>query len=100
MFSISWTALAEISYAEEADFILKKWNYKEVNDFGILVENQLKLIASNPFIGKQDLVKTNYLLVISKQTSLYYTIDLEKRIIYLTVFWNNLKNPNDLLKLF
>ena len=53
MFLISWTALAEISYAEEADFILKKWNYKEVNDFGILVENQLKLITSNPFIGNK-----------------------------------------------
>ncbi len=97
MYSISWTTLAEISYVEETDFILKKWNYKEVDNFGILVENQLKLISSNPFIGKY--YKLNYSLVISKQTTLYYKVDSDKLIVYLILFWNNSKNPDDLIKL-
>jgi plasmid stabilization system protein ParE len=99
MYSVYWTTLAEISYSEEADFILKKWNLKEVDNFGILVDNHLKLIASTPFIGKVNSNNSKYSFVISKQTTLYYTIDSENLIIYLIVFWNNLKNPNDLIKL-
>jgi hypothetical protein len=67
--------------------------------FGILVEKQLKLIASNPFIGKQYKIKTTFSLVISKQTTLYYKIDSDNLIVYLVLFWNNQKNPKDLMKL-
>ena len=99
MYSIYWTTLAETSYSEEADFILKKWIFKEVDNFGILVEKHLKLLALNPFIGKIISNNAHYSFVISKQTTLYYTVDSQNLIIYLTVFWNNLKNPNDLIKL-
>lgn len=40
-----------------------------------------------------------YSLVISKQTTIYYRVNMEKCVIEIIVFWNNLKNPDNLIKL-
>lgn len=40
-----------------------------------------------------------FTLVISKHTTLYYSVDNGKKILELHVFCNNQKNPEDLLKL-
>ena len=38
-------------------------------------------------------------ILISKQTTLFYDFDENTKIIDLYVFWNNSKNPVDLIKL-
>jgi hypothetical protein len=40
-----------------------------------------------------------YYLMISKQTTLYYKVSENDQRIDLLVFWNNQKNPDDLIKL-
>ena len=95
---IIWEDLAEQSFIEEANFILTKWNLKEVEKFEILVENKLKIISNNSINGKKK-KKNVYSLVISKQTTIYYRVNKEKCVIEIIVFWNNLKNPDDLIKL-
>lgn len=94
---VKWTFLAEDSYFEEIEFIYLKWNHKEVLKFEKLVVDELNRLAQNPTIGK--LKSHNYYeLVISKQTTLYYKIDNDTKSIELHLFWNNLKNPEDLKK--
>jgi plasmid stabilization system protein ParE len=95
---IIWEDLAEQSFIEEANFILTKWNLKEVEKFEILVENELERLSNNPTIGNIS-YKNIYSIVISKQTTIYYKIKSDSNLIELILFWNNLKNPNDLLKL-
>ena len=95
---IIWEDLAEQSFIEEANFILTKWNLKEVDKFEILVENELKRLSNNAIIGNFK-YKNVYSLIISKQTTIYYRVNKEKCVIEIIVFWNNLKNPDDLIKL-
>ena len=53
MYSIHWSKLAELTFSEEMDFIFEKWNQKEVDKFGLLVQNCLQSISENPKIGKK-----------------------------------------------
>jgi len=98
-YTIIWDIVAIDSYIAEPEFILKKWNRKEVERFDLLVEKNLDRIALNPTIGIFNEFLGAYSIVISKQTTLYYSFNEKTKIIELYLFWNNLKNPNDLIKL-
>ena len=75
---------------EEIDFIYLKWNQKEVDDFVMLVDENLKRLSINPLIGQ--IHKNVYKLVISKQTSLFYKIIEKDKKVELVYFWNNKKD--------
>lgn len=94
-----WKYVALNTYIEEINYIILKWNNKEVQKFKDLVVENLERLSKNPKMGVY-LEKDNiYSLMISKQTTLYYkVIESEKRI-ELLIFWNNQKNPADLIKL-
>lgn len=98
-YTLIWSSTSINSYLEEAEFILKKWNTKEVEKFSILIEESLQRLSKNPAIGLYNKNSDVYSFVISKQTTLYYSFNIETKKITLHVFWNNLKNPNDLSKL-
>lgn len=93
MYSIHWSKLAEITFSEEIDFIFEKWNQKEVDKFGLLVQNCLQSISENPKIGKNESENQVYSFVISKQTTIYFKISEIELRIDLILFWNNKKNP-------
>jgi plasmid stabilization system protein ParE len=93
MYSIHWSKLAELTFSEEMDFIFEKWNQKEVDKFGLLVQNCLQSISENPKIGKNESENQVYSFVISKQTIIYFKISEIELRIDLILFWNNKKNP-------
>ena len=97
-YKIIWQPNSVITFEEEIDFIFRKWNYKEVNNFQELVVENLIRLSKNPKIGIYNFPFQVYTLVISKQTTLYYSFDEERSVIDLLLFWNNLKNPEDLEK--
>lgn len=93
---IIWSYNASVSFGNEVDFILMKWNIKEAEKFVDLVDSILLKLKETSFIG----IKYNentYSYTISKQTTLYYRI-LQNDIIELLLFWNNQRNPKELLK--
>ena len=98
-FSFKWNLTAINFYTEELSFILYKWNENEVEKFEDLVNLNLKLLSTNPEIGTFDKKHKVYCLVIFKQTTLYYSFNIEKKVIELLLFWNNQKNQADLNKL-
>lgn len=94
-----WKYVALNTYIEEINYILLKWNNKEVQKFKDLVVENLERLSKNPKMGVY-LEKDNiYYLMISKQTKLYYKVSENDQRIDLLVFWNNQKNPDDLIKL-
>ena len=99
IYKINWDSTALDTYFEETEFILLKWNSNEVQKFKVLVEENLERLSKNPKIGIFNKTLKVYCLVISKQTSLYYSFSTKAKVIALHVFWNNLKNPQDLIKL-
>lgn len=96
--TLHWTKNAIWTYYEECEFILKKWNEREVKNFVDLVDENLKRLVRNPDLGKTYEIIGVRILVISKQTSLAYTLNEEKDQLDLILFWNNLRNPSDFKK--
>ncbi|MFV5688250.1 type II toxin-antitoxin system RelE/ParE family toxin [Flavobacterium sp. ZT3R25] len=96
---IHWLTLAELTFLDEIDFILRKWNTNEVEKFTLLVYSFIDALIQNPTIGKYSPKRKIYSLVISKQTTLYYTVLKDKKQIDLVLFWNNKQNPSLLKKL-
>lgn len=99
MFKINWLSLSKITFSEEVYFILRKWNQFEVDQFALLVDENLKRLSKNPEIGIYKSEYNCYSLVISKQTTLYYKIIEKKSQIDLVLFWNNKQNLNQIKKL-
>jgi hypothetical protein len=98
-YTFKWQPNSQLTYFQETDFILLKWNTFEVEKFDELVEENLFRLSLNPLIGTFNKNLKLFALVISKQTTLYYNFDENKKTIDLYTFWNNSKNPNDLTKL-
>lgn len=94
-YKILWQPNARINYFEELDYIY----FKEIEKYEKLVIENLNLLSINPFIGKHDMNLKIYIFVISKQTSIYYSINQNEKIVDLHIFWNNQKNPEELNKL-
>jgi plasmid stabilization system protein ParE len=98
-YHLDWTFSALNSYYEEIEFIYLKWNQNEVLNFEKLVEKELERLSKNPEIGTFNKKFKVFTVVISKQTTLYYSFNNEQKVIEIHIFWNNLKNPEDLNKL-
>lgn len=98
-YHVHWLTLAELTFLDEIDFILKKWNINEVEKFTLLVYDFIDTLSQNPSIGKYSSNRKIYSLVISKQTTLYYSVLEDINQIDLLLFWNNKQNPSHLKKL-
>ncbi len=96
---IRWVGLANESFENEVAFIIEKWNTEESVAFLKLVEDFLKLLEDNPYIGKISNYKGYRQFVLSTQTNIWYQVDENLEIIFIVLFWNNRKNPNELKKL-
>ena len=80
-YSINWDSVALDTYIEETEFILLKWNVKEVQKFTTLVEENLERLSKNPLIGIYKNELKIYSILISKQTTLYYNFNSNSKII-------------------
>lgn len=99
MLEVKCSSLAEITLAEEIDFILKKWNLVEADKFVLLVYSFLERLIKNPEIRIFSPKFNCFSIIISKQTTLNYRIlECEKKL-ELVLFWNNKQNPIHLKKL-
>jgi plasmid stabilization system protein ParE len=90
-FIVNWDSVAINSYIHESEFILLKWNSQEVQKFHDLVEENLSRLCKNPEIGIYNDRLQSYYLVISKQTTLYYSFNVTNKIIELHLFGTILK---------
>lgn len=95
MYTIEWTLRAELTYEGEIDFILKKWSFKEVEKFMVLVNDKLQKLSAGVMTGKPSTIEGVRILVISKQTSLAYIEFEDESRIELLTFWNNKIDPSE-----
>jgi len=94
--NVYWTETAKSSFQDELDFIYRKWGKKEVDRFINLSTDFINLLVSGVLEGKPSRKRNIRISVISKQTTLIYRLNKKKKQIELILFWNNLKNPNQL----
>jgi len=96
---VKWTNLAEISYENELNFIAEKWTINEVIKFMDLTDNFIKTLEKGVLIGKISFKTKIHSFVISKQTTLFFDYQLDKKTIELLLFWNNSQDPKKLKEL-
>lgn len=63
-----------------------------------LVDEFEKALSSNPYMGKNSQNGKVRMIVLSKQTTVFYEVLEEKNRIDLQWFWNNSKDPKELEK--
>ena len=91
-YDIVWTKKARDDYFEIIDFLLQEWNEKVAGNFRIKVENYLSLISGMPRLCPETKeVKKLRRCVISKQVSMYYFSDKNKKEIQILRFYDNRK---------
>ena len=71
---IIWSAEAEKTYFKTLEFIFNNWNIKTVESFEEKVFHVLDLISKNNKLFPASKKKSIYKAVISKQTSVIYSI--------------------------
>ena len=93
--NVVWTPTAYNSLQEILVYLQEHWNKKIAMDFLDLVDQHIRLIANNPEmfpISKYD--AQSRAAVLTKHITLFYRIN--GNILEIELFWNNLRNPNNL----
>ena len=93
---VVWTAEAKLSFKAEADFVLEKWNSKEVLKFIDLVANVVALLEKGLIVGLKYQDSNIITSSVSKQTKIFYRFNANKSELYIMLFWNNKRNPKTL----
>jgi len=93
--TISWSSEAIDDYADNIDYLLKEWSFKDAEEFVDNATEIIHIISLMPETFPMSDYKNIRKAVVCKQISLLY-ITNESEVILLR-FWNNSQNPKDLL---
>lgn len=95
-FNVSWTKESKITFNENIEYLIQKWNQASINDFLDRIDEVVKGISENPEVypvyRKSDQL---HKCVLNKHVTLYYRVASENRIDLIT-FWNTHQNPSNL----
>ena len=96
-YKIIWSDEALSNLKNIIEYLESRWTKREITKFAKLLEKQINRIKNNPFLFlKSETVEDYRKSVLSKQTTLYYTINgSEIRIISL---FDNRQNPTSISK--
>lgn len=94
---IKWSKKAEFTYDDIIKYLKGNWTDREIEKFDYKIIDVIDIIKHNPHSapileGHLNIRKAK----ISKQTSLIYLIEEDKKIITLLLFWSNYQNPETL----
>ena len=93
---VQWSRQAELTVAQNMDYIAKEWNNKVLSQFLSDVELALQKIRQNPLSYPLQKSTSNVRKYkINKRIDLYYAI-LNEGTIEILTFWNTSRNPDDL----
>mgnify|MGYP003624968618 CR=1 FL=1 len=91
--------LAENKLLKLSDFLLEKWNLKVKNDFIKKLTSKIDQISEQPESCPQSSeFKGLFKCVVTKQTTFYYRINLDRNEIEIITVFDTRQNPNKLEK--
>ncbi len=95
MLNIIWSDDAVDDVLENIDYLEKHWTIKEVDTFSEEIDAVLEKLSIGNLTFKPCGYKNTYEVPIIKQITLYYQI--QDNYILLVRFWNNYRNPDNLV---
>lgn len=90
---IEWTSKSKIDYWKNIEYLEIDWTKKEVLNFIDAVEHAINLLKNKNVIFISTEYKNTYKMVITKQITLFYSIENET--ISLLRFWNTYQDLNN-----
>ena len=91
--------LAENKFLKLNDFLLENWNLKVRNDFIKKLASKIDKISDQPESCQQSSeFKGLFKCVVTKQTTFYYRINLDKKEIEIITVFDTRQNPDKLEK--
>ena len=94
-YNIIWSDEALQNLKEIIDYLEHRWTQKEISNFSKLLDHNLNLIETTPFLFPLSYDFQNMRkVVLSSQTTIYYQI-VDKEIHLITLFYNR-QNPEKL----
>jgi plasmid stabilization system protein ParE len=94
---IEWTLHAQDELNEAYNYLEENWTSREIARFSGLLEDKLSLILKFPFIYSASTQKKSVRrCVVSKQSSLYYQVDIKTERVVVLSFFDNRQDPNKL----
>lgn len=95
-YSLIWSDEALSNLKSIIDYLEHQWSEKEIKKFAQLLDNQLRLIATNPLLfPKSETLSGLRKSVLSRQTTIYYSIN--KSEIRIIALFDNRQNPTKLI---
>ena len=92
IYKIIWSDEAINNLSGIIEYLENRWTQKEIENFARLLDKQLELISSNPYLfpkGPQS--KNIRKSVLTRQTSIYYYI--KEKEVHLISLFDNRKRP-------
>jgi plasmid stabilization system protein ParE len=88
--NIELTEIAKKTFQQ----IISQYNEYKAAEFSKKTVSTIEIIANNNYIGSRYKATSFRKLLISNNVYLFYKI--ERQTLYIIVFWNNKRNPEDL----
>jgi plasmid stabilization system protein ParE len=93
-YKIVWSDEALNSLRDIIEYLENRWTRKEIENFARLLDKQLELIASNPYLfpkgSQSNSVRKS---VLTRQTSIYYSIKGKE--VHLISIFDNRRRPKN-----
>jgi len=95
VYEIAWTATAIKTFEECIKYIQDRWTDREIKNFAALVDDKIKLLSTQPNIGRPRNKKHPdiRITILHKRVSLIYRVTAKSKRIEILFIWNNYKHP-------
>ena len=99
MMQVFLSKLAEAKLLELTGYLLEEWSVRVRDEFINKLTEKVNQISDYPYSCPKSEVFTGlFKCVVSKQTTLYYRIDVDKKEIEIITVFDSRQNPDDLTK--
>jgi len=92
-YKIRWTKEANETFDKIIEYLENRWTDREIVNFVNKTNQILKQISERPEMFKSSFKMKIRMGIITKQTSIFYQIDIQNKTIVLLSFWDNRQNP-------
>ncbi|WCT12746.1 type II toxin-antitoxin system RelE/ParE family toxin [Mucilaginibacter jinjuensis] len=89
--AVNWTDEAQETFDGIVELIDQKWGHKSASEFISHVQRVIMLISIQPYMFKEVSIPNCRQVVITKQTSMFYTVQNDS--IVILFFYDNRQNP-------
>ena len=96
-YEIIWAERADKDLQNIIDYLLEEWSEKEVAGFVKALDQRLQVIIENPrLFATSEKLKNIRKCVLTKQTTIYYSISDEHKIIQIVTLFDTRQDPDKL----